>query len=298
MLFKKKKKKEEDFEVDAYETNDEDEIDNDFEDDDEEEEEEKAPLVKTKKQKKTSPVLQKNPLHSYKFWFKIFGAVLLIILGFFLLFRQSDAQIIVLMFTGGVFSLYAVMRVVPLMRTMERGWSRVLCFIEVLFDLAVGILLITLSVQQFGDEQTGMVKYFVEHYNILIGVVLWLRGFVYFTTTILFGEKTDRVQFFVHIAVITFGAFLLGVKIDAKYIAIAIAIISFVCGVAIGGEGFYDYGKYRKRVKEIREKKEPAKEKTKGKEAPSKKKKKEKYDEPKRDVPPVTDEDNDRPYVS
>mgnify|MGYP000387081873 FL=1 len=187
VLFKKKKKQEEDFEVDAYETEDIDD-----EETDEDEEEEKTPLVKPKKQKKTSPVLQKNPIHSYKFWFKIFGAILLIILGFFLLFRQSDSQIIVLMFTGGVFSLYAVMRVIPLMRTLERGWSRVLCFIEVLFDLAVGILLIALSVQQFGDEQTGIVKYFVEHYNILIGVVLWLRGFVYFTTTILFGEKTDR----------------------------------------------------------------------------------------------------------
>ena len=290
VLFKKKKKQEEDFEVDAYETEDIDD-----EETDEDEEEEKTPLVKPKKQKKTSPVLQKNPIHSYKFWFKIFGAILLIILGFFLLFRQSDSQIIVLMFTGGVFSLYAVMRVIPLMRTLERGWSRVLCFIEVLFDLAVGILLIALSVQQFGDEQTGIVKYFVEHYNILIGVVLWLRGFVYFTTTILFGEKTDRVQFFVHIAVITFGSFLLGVKIDAKYIAIAIAIVSFISAVAIGGEGFYDYGKYRKQVKAIREKKEPKKEK--GKEAPARKKK-EKIEEPEKDISHINDKDNDRPYVS
>ena len=100
-LFKKKKKQEEDFEVDAYETEDIDD-----EETDEDEEEEKTPLVKPKKQKKTSPVLQKNPIHSYKFWFKIFGAILLIILGFFLLFRQSDSQIIVLMFTGGVFSSF------------------------------------------------------------------------------------------------------------------------------------------------------------------------------------------------
>ena len=117
MLFKKKKKQEEDFEVDAYETEDIDD-----EETDEDEEEEKTPLVKPKKQKKTSPVLQKNPIHSYKFWFKIFDDILIIILGFFLLFRQMDAQIIVLMFTGGVLSLYAVMRVMPLMRTLERGW--------------------------------------------------------------------------------------------------------------------------------------------------------------------------------
>ena len=74
VLFKKKKKQEVDFEVDAYETEDIDD-----EETDEDEEKEKTPLVKPKKQKKTSPVLQKNPIHSYKFWFKIFGAILRVV---------------------------------------------------------------------------------------------------------------------------------------------------------------------------------------------------------------------------
>lgn len=289
MFFKKKKNQTEDFEVDVYDHEESNDI---YE---ETENEEEQNLIKPKKVKKSSPIIQKNPIRSYKFWFKVFGAVLLIILGFFLLLRQSDAQIIVLMFTGGVFSIYALMRVIPLIRTMEKGLSKVFCLIEILFDLIVGVLLIFLSIKQFGSEQSGIVKFFVEHYNMLIGIVLWLRGFVYFITTILFGEKTDKPQFYVHIAAISFGAFLLGVKIDAKYIAIAIAIIAFVCAVAIGGEGFYDYGKYRKQVKSIREKQEPQKEK--GKEAPAKKKE-EKIDEPKREIPQIEEDDNDRPFVS
>ena len=82
MLFKKKKKQEEeDFEVDAYETDEnDDELEDEDEDKEEEKEEEKAPLVKPKKQKKTSPVLQKNPIHSYKFW----------MIDFFVLFYVVD----------------------------------------------------------------------------------------------------------------------------------------------------------------------------------------------------------------
>ena len=103
VLFKKKKKQEEDFEVDAYETEDIDD-----EETDEDEEEEKTPLVKPKKQKKTSPVLQKNPIHSYKFWFKIFGAILLIILGFFLLFKLNTEIIVMIriFFVGRDFLIY------------------------------------------------------------------------------------------------------------------------------------------------------------------------------------------------
>lgn len=251
--------------------------------------------------KKKNQNLQKNPIHSYQFWIKIFACVLLIILAFMLFFKEDSAQAIVLMFTGGVFSIYAVMRIVPLMRTLEKGMSRVLCLIEIVFDLLAGVLLIALAVQNFGNKPEGFVGWCCDHYNIVIGLVLWLRGFVYFTTTILVGEKTDKAQFFVHIAIITFGSFLLGVKIDAANIAIALAVISLVCGIVIGGEGFYDYGKYRNRIKQTRTgtTKKKEKEKKPEIEAPAREDDApEVPDDSVNDTPIIEPENDDRPYVS
>lgn len=294
-MFKKKNNEIENFEVDATDVETSNSSLNEYEEIDDEQKEE----TKLIKEKKKNPIIIKNPMHSYKFWFKIFAFVLLIILGFILIFQTENAQMLVLMFTGGVFCVYAVMRFIPLMKTLEKGSSKFFCLIEVFFDLVVGVLLIFLAAKQFGEEQSGIVKFFVEHYNLLIGVVLWLRGFVYFFTTIMFAERTDRTQFWVHIIVITAGSFLLGYKIDAKWVAIGIAIIAFISGLAIGGEGFYEYGKYRKNLKERREKSDKAqKEKTKGKEAPTKEEPKQ-IDEPKEEVPIIDDgNSDDRPYVS
>lgn len=290
-MFKKKKNKEnENFDLNEASTEYSNDSSNEYEE---------VEDVKLIKEKKKNPIIVKNPIYTYKFWFKVFAFVLLIILGFILLLRQSDAQILVLMFTGGVFTVYALMRFIPLLKTLEKGSSKFFCLIEVIFDLIVGILLIFLAAKQFGEEQSGIVKFFVENYNLLIGIVLWLRGFVYFFTTIMFAERTDRIQFWIHIAVITAGSYLLGVKIDAKWVAIGIAIIAFISGIAIGGEGFYEYGKYRKNLKERREKSDKVqKDKTKGKEAPSKNEPK-KIDEPKVEVPVIDDGNNDdRPYVN
>lgn len=279
---------------------DADKDDNYYDEEDELDEDIEYPKKKDNpksEKKKNDSIIKINPIHSYKFWFKIFGAVLLVILGFILLFQKQAATSIVLMFTGGVFSLYAIIRVVPLMKTLEKGSSKVLCFVEILIDLIIGVLLIFLSIKNFGDEQTGIVKFASENYNILIGFVLWLRGFVYFVSTILFAEKTDNIQLFVHIAVITFGSFLFGVKIDASKIALALAILAFVCGVVIAGSGFFDYGKYRSNVKDVREKKDDKKKTSKKKEAPARKGKKE-IDDPEDRTPLIDHNDDDRPYVS
>ncbi len=302
-MFGKKKKSEmveEEKKLDEI-LDDELEEDDDLEDEDEDLDED-IELPKNSKQnkkvKKNDSLIKLNPIHSYKFWFKIFGAVLLVILGFILIFQDEAATAIVLMFTGGAFCLYAVIRVVPLMKTLEKGSSKALCLLEIVLDFIVGVVLIFLSIKNFGDNLEGFAGFASEHYNVLIGFVLWLRGFVYFISTILFAEKTDKIQCFVHIAVITFGGYLFGVKIDAGKIAIGLAILAFVCGVVISGSGFFDYGKYRSSVKDVRQNKEDKKENSKRKDAPTKKGKKEKIEDPEEKAPIIDYNDDDRPYVN
>lgn len=240
----------------------------------------------------------KNPIYSYKFWVKIFACVLLVILGLLLLLKDDAAQSIVLMFTGGVFCVYALFRVVPLIRTLEKGASRALNIVEIIFDFVVGVFLIFLSVKSFGDVEGGVIGWSCEHYNILIGAVLWLRGFIYFVSTILFHEKTDKVQCFVHILVISVGAFLFGVKIKAESIALGLAILSLLCAVVVGGEGFLDYNRYRSKYKPKAKKPEKEKETTPEKEAPTADKEKEVPTDVPNPEAIIDPNQDDRPYVS
>ena len=249
-------------------------------------------------ERRDNTLVAKNPLISYKFWVKIIAAMFLIILGIMLLVKDTEANAIVLMFTGGIFTIYSVFRIVFLIKSLEKGASRGLAILEIIMGLTSGILLIYLSVVSFGQEPTGFIKFATEHYNIIIGLVLWLRGFVYFVTTILFFEKTDKLQLFVHIAVITLGSFLLGVKINAESIALALGIISLISAVLVGGEGFFDYGKYRKQFVKKTTVKEKNKQKESGKEAPARDEKKDiPSDSPTSDAIIEPNKD-DRPYIS
>lgn len=245
-----------------------------------------------------SQLVLKNPLTTYKFWVKIFACIFLIILGLMLLFKENEAQAIVLMFTGGVFMIYSIFRLVFLIRTLQKGTSRALAILEIVFDFVVGFLLVYLSIKTFGAAPEGVLKLATEHYNILIGLVFWLRGFIYFTTTIICSEKTDKLQVFIHIAVITFGSFILGVKIKAETIAFGLAILSLVSSVLVGGEGFFDYGRYRQKFKAKNEKVEKVAEEEKGKEAPARSEKEVPNDSPEKSPVIEPNKDDDRPFVN
>lgn len=196
--------------------------------------------------------LEKSPIKNYKFWIKIFARVLLVILGVLLLAKNDWAEKIILFFTGGVFVVYSVYRIIPLIKTLEKGLSKVLAIVEIIVDLIIGALLCYLATTKGDSDFTAKV---LKHYNILIAVVLWFRGFIYFTQTCLVGEKTDKPKYFIHVAVFTLGSILFVTKIDAEKIALGLAILTFICAAVIIGEGGMEYGKYRKTIKAKREEK-------------------------------------------
>ena len=115
---------------------------------------------------------------------------------------------------------------------------------------AVGVSIIWCGVETFGSHSISKFAGFCyENINVLIGVVFWVRGVVYFVSTVLFHEDTTKLQFFIHLFAISFGAFMFGVKIDIEKVLLAIAILSFVCAAAIGSDGGFEYGRYRKSIK-------------------------------------------------
>lgn len=236
---------------------DEEEIDDEASevDDIEEEESQKDDSKPKKKKNKEKKQPKQNPITTYKFWFKIFGAVLLIIFGFLLLFKKDVAKSIVLIFTGGVFVLFSLVRFVPLFKKLKKPWSKVLNVAEIIIDLVIGVVLVVTAIMTFGEEQKGFIEFCSKHYNVLIGFVLWFRGFVYFICTILFGEKTDKLQFFTHIAAITAGGFFIGRKIDLEFASYVLAALAFLSALAIGIESFYDYGRFRQKEKPEEKKK-------------------------------------------
>ncbi|MDE7095588.1 MAG: hypothetical protein K2O23_03785, partial [Anaeroplasmataceae bacterium] len=84
----------------------------------------------------------KNPVKSYSFWVKIFAAALLLTLGIWLIIDVTTgeklATFLVLMFTGLVAGVFALIRFIPLMRTMKTGLGRLTCIIEMAIHIGLG----------------------------------------------------------------------------------------------------------------------------------------------------------------
>lgn len=194
-----------------------------------------------------------NPLLQYKFWFKVFAAVLLIVFGILALVNPNNsATAIVLLFVGGVFVLYSLFRIVPVIKSVKNKYAIILNVCEIVLMALIGGCIIWSGIESFGTANvTKFAGFCYKHFNILVATVFWVRGVVYFVSTVLFHEDTTKLQFFVHLFAISFGAFLFGVKIDIEKVLLAIAILAFVSAAAIGTEGGFEYGRYRKSVKKV-----------------------------------------------
>ena len=148
-------------------------------------------------------------------------------------------------------------RIVPIIKNVKNKYAIVLNVCEIVLMSLIGGAIIWSGIETFGSSDvTKFAGFCYKHFNILVGVVFWVRGVVYFVSTILFHEDTTKLQFFVHLFAISFGAFLFGVKIDIEKVLLAIAILAFVSASAIATEGGFEYGKYRKSVKKVEQKEE------------------------------------------
>lgn len=191
----------------------------------------------------------KNPIKTYQFWFKIAGAALLLVLGIWLLVDQNSAVFLVLLFTGIIAGIFALIRVIPLIRTLQQSKSKITCMVEILVHIVLAAYLIFAAFNIKNDPDSSFAKFNNDFYRFFIAFLFYSRALAYFMCTVLYKEETDKTKFWVHIVLISLSSLLCALDdVTTQAIAITIAVIAFICATGLAVEGAGGYGKYRKNI--------------------------------------------------
>lgn len=191
----------------------------------------------------------KNPIKTYKFWIKIIAAALLIVLGLWILFDNTIAKILVLLFTGLVTGIYALIRVIPLIKTLKTNKARLISLLEIIVDLLLAVYLCFAAINLKENPTSDFAIFNDKYYRFFIAFILYSRTVVYFMCTVLFKEETDKSKFWAHILLITSACLLCALTdITSQGIAITIAVFAFLVSISLITEGSSGYWKYRKNI--------------------------------------------------
>ena len=216
----------------------------------------------------------KNPFKTYSFWIKIFAAALLITLGIWLIIDvntgEKFATFIVLMFTGLVAGVFAIIRAIPLMRTLKTGKGRLTCIIEIAIHIGLAVGMIFAAVIKIGNEESEFADFVYKYYRFVIAFFLYTRVVSYFVCTVLCKEETDKIKFWVHIGLLTLTCVICAIAFKGRTIAWIIAVLALCCSAFLIVEGGMGYNRYRKTIsKEREEKKQEQASEDEGIEAPA-----------------------------
>lgn len=215
-----------------------------------------------------------KPKYGYGWILKWLLAALLLGVGIYMRFAED----VVFIVTGVAIVLFSFLRIVPLMKSLNKEILRTLNLIEIIFSLLIGGVLIYVAATQ--ESLTGTWEYV---YRYGLAFVFYARGLVFFNSTVFLGEKTEVPKFWGHILALSLGVAIAVIpNFGPKTVGIFFLLISIIGAVYLGYDGFGGYKIYREHAKELNAEKEKQKEQQKQKEAPI------------LDVP----QDEERPYVS
>ena len=156
---------------------------------------------------------------------------------------------------ASIFLVFAIFRVVPLVKTTSSKLIKWLSVGEMLVDVAVAMCLFIFSeeIQEKGNL-----------FGYLVGGVLFLRGFMHFFATSLKGEPTTYLGFLVNIGLVSVGSAVIargGFNITA--LAWFFFGVMVICVAVLIWRGVIDYRNYRgnlvgehatKKIKKVEEK--------------------------------------------
>ena len=220
------------------------------------EEEEK----KEKKQKKENKVVK--TFNMYKFIFKLIACAILITFGILIWVNKDDAIGAIYLVTGIVCAFAALIRLIPLLRTLKTHRARLILFIEIVFHLLIGAYLIAAAFAHWDalkdvanvNELKGFTKFNLEAYRYILVIIFFTRSFCYYWVTIRFNEETDKVRFWLHTIINALAVVLAAIKLDPEQIVYTLIVLAFSCALVIGGEAGTGYYRYRKSIKAARQK--------------------------------------------
>lgn len=172
-------------------------------------------------------------IKKYLWLWEFIGVALVLIVGSIAKFVDGALLAIV----GSTFIVLGLLRVVPLLKTTPDKTLKWIYLAEILINVAAGVVLIYLAIND---------KDLKALFGYIIGGVLYLRGLIYFYSTILRREGTDKAKFLAHVIFITLGSAIIAKGgFDTEYLGWIIFAIAILSAVFIGYSGYQHYRNYR-----------------------------------------------------
>ncbi len=205
-----------------------------------------------------------------KFIIEIFAAAMLITFGVIIVVKKEEAQFAILLITGCVAVLAALIRVFPLLRSLQTKQAKIISFIDILIHALLGGYIIFTAFYFLNNPEAKFSTFNNDAYHYYVAVLLYTRAISFFWVTVIYKEKTTKFNFWVHIAAITISVIFAAVREMTPYmIAIALATIAFIAAVGLSFDAGSGFHKYRKSIKNAKTKEEIIQKEEDIKEAPA-----------------------------
>ncbi len=185
-----------------------------------------------------------NPLHGVKFWLFVIGAALLLALAIWLFIDSSFAASLTIIVTGIATIIFGITRLIPLVKTRKSALAKVTTIIEIIINILLGVFLLYAST--YVKEDTDFGNFINNYYRYFLGFIFYAKAIFYFINTSLIKEETNKVEFWLHILIITLAVVIFASNIDATKLAILVAVLAIICGIFLIGVAGGTYNNYRK----------------------------------------------------
>lgn len=188
-------------------------------------------------------------LYSYSWALKFLLAAILLGVGIYMVFANE----VVYLITGVAILLFSLLRIIPLLKTLNKEVLRTINLIEIVIDIIIGGLIVFIALK----KDLANEKIWTHIYRYSLAFFFYARGVVYLSSVTFFNEKTEIPKFWIHITSITLGTVIATTpKFDYGTVGIFLLITSLIGAVYLSGDGYGGYKKYREYSKSINEQKQ------------------------------------------
>lgn len=198
------------------------------------------------KEKKNGSI--KEGFDKYKFILKIFAAVILLAFAIIIFIQQDQAVFAMLLITGGVALLAALVRLILLLKKDTSQTAKIISLVEGLLHVLLGGYMVVAAFMYLDEPTSKFSKFNNEYYLLILSAILYSRVVAYFWQVVIHKAPTTPFMFWTHIVFTTLSVVIAAFmdKVDAKVIVIVLGCIAILCALIIGGEAGGGYYKYRK----------------------------------------------------
>lgn len=172
-------------------------------------------------------------IKKYLWLWEFIGVALIVIVGLIAKFVTGALYAIV----GATILVLGLLRLIPLFKTTFDKVLKWVYTAEIIANIVIGGLLVYFAFN--GDDIKSIFGY-------LVGAVLYARGFIYYYSTVLRKEDTDKPKFIAHVIFFTLGTVIIARGgFDESYLGWVVFAISMLTALFVGYGGYNNYRNYR-----------------------------------------------------